>query len=49
VLPDFPLTWGAYRGGRVGVFTFNPMGERGHVDVDRVVYAVDNHAGRLVR
>jgi beta-xylosidase len=40
VLPGFPLTWGAYRGGRVGVFTFNPAGERGYVDVDRVDYDV---------
>lgn len=42
VLPDFPLTWGAYRGSRVGVFTFNPAGERGYVDVDRVDYDVGN-------
>jgi hypothetical protein len=41
VLPDFPLTWGAYRGSRVGVFTFNPAGERGHVDVDKVHYSID--------
>jgi beta-xylosidase len=41
VLPDFPLTWGAYRGSRVGVFTFNPAGERGYVDVDRVEYTID--------
>lgn len=45
VLPDFPLTWGAYRGSRVGLFTFNPAGERGYVDVDGVTYAVDNRAG----
>jgi hypothetical protein len=43
VLPDFPLTWGAYRGSRVGVFTFNPTGEKGYVDVDKVVYRIDNH------
>jgi beta-xylosidase len=45
VLPDFPLTWGAYRGSRVGLFTFNQAGERGYVDVDSVTYAVDNRAG----
>jgi hypothetical protein len=45
VLADFPLTWGAYRGSRVGVFTFNPGGELGYVDVDKVNYAVDNRAG----
>jgi len=42
VLPGFPLTWGAYRGGRVGVFTFNPAGERGYVDVDKVTYSIDS-------
>jgi hypothetical protein len=42
VLPDFPLTWGAYRGSRVGVFTFNPAGEKGYVDLDEVVYRIDN-------
>jgi len=41
VLPDFPLTWGAYRGSRDGVFTFNPAGERGYVDVDKVLYSID--------
>jgi beta-xylosidase len=45
VLPDFPLTWGAYRGSRAGLFTFNPSGERGYVDVDDVTYAIDNRAG----
>jgi beta-xylosidase len=45
VLPDFPLTWGAYRGSRVGLFTFNPAGERGTVDVDAVDYAIDDRAG----
>jgi hypothetical protein len=39
------LTWGAYRGSRVGLFTFNQAGERGYVDVDSVTYAVDNRAG----
>jgi hypothetical protein len=42
VLPDFPLTWGAYRDSRVGVFTFNPAGERGYVDVDKVLYSIDS-------
>jgi beta-xylosidase len=45
VLPDFPLTWGAYRGSRIGVFTFNTDGERGYVDVDQVTYEIDNRAG----
>ncbi len=45
VLADFPLTWGAYRGSRAGLFTFNPKGELGYVDVDAVSYAIDNRAG----
>jgi beta-xylosidase len=45
VLADFPLTWGAYRGSRIGVFTFNPAGERGYVDVDAVNYAIGQRAG----
>jgi hypothetical protein len=48
VLPDFQLTWGAYRGSRVGVFTFNPAGEQGYVDVDRVDYDVDNDGPRFL-
>jgi len=44
VLADFPLTWGAYRGSRVGLFTFNPTGEHGYVDVGGVTYAIDNRA-----
>jgi len=42
VLPDVPLSWGAYRGSRVGVYTFNPAGERGVVDVDRATYVIDS-------
>jgi hypothetical protein len=49
VLPDVPLAWGAYRGSRVGLFTFNPAGERGYVDIDRVDYAVDNRGGGPAR
>ena len=44
VLPDVALTWGAYRGSRVGLFTFNPAGERGYVDIDQVDYAIDHGA-----
>jgi hypothetical protein len=49
VLQDFPLTWGAYRGSRIGLFTFNPVGERGYVDIDQVDYPIDNRAGATVR
>jgi beta-xylosidase len=40
----FQLTWGAYRGGRVGLFTFNPLKEQGYVDIDSVQYAIDRGA-----
>jgi len=36
------LTWGASRGSRAAVFTFNPTGDHGYVDVDAVTYAIDN-------
>ena len=39
VLSGFPLTWGAYRGSRAGLFTFNPAAEKGYVDIDHVTYA----------
>lgn len=42
VLAGFPLTWGSYRGSRAGLFTFNPAGEHGYVDIDTVTYAAAN-------
>jgi beta-xylosidase len=48
VLADFELTWGGYRGSRIGLFTFNPEGERGYVDIDRVTYAIGDGAGAPV-
>jgi hypothetical protein len=41
-----PLAWGAYRGSRIGLFTFNPAGDAGHVDIDRVAYPVNRAAAR---
>ncbi|HYP13329.1 MAG TPA: hypothetical protein VEQ63_05360 [Bryobacteraceae bacterium] len=29
----YKLTWGRYRGDRIGVFTYNDLGEGGHVDL----------------
>lgn len=40
-----PLTWGAYRGSRIGLFTFNPAKDAGYVDIDWVRYPI-NGAGR---
>ena len=42
VLADVPLRWGAYRGSRIGLFTFNATGEHGHVDIATVAYAFGN-------
>ena len=36
----YGLTWGNYRGDRVGLFTFNNSGDGGFVDVDRFDYTV---------
>jgi hypothetical protein len=38
------FTWGAYRGDRLGLFTFNPVGEMGYIDIDTVKYAIANGA-----
>jgi hypothetical protein len=35
----YQLTWGGYRGDRVGLYTYNPNGT-GHVDVDSVHYTI---------
>ena len=35
----YPLTWGAYRGDRVGLFTFNAEAEKGYVDVHDFAYS----------
>ncbi|MCX5264823.1 RICIN domain-containing protein [Streptomyces sp. NBC_00199] len=35
----YQLTWGGYRGDRVGLYTYNPNGT-GHVDFDSVQYTV---------
>ena len=36
----YQLTWGNYRGDRIGLFTFNDQGERGYLDVDSFHYTV---------
>ena len=35
---SYAFVWGAYRGDRIGLFTFNPTADAGHVDVDWVRY-----------
>jgi beta-xylosidase len=36
----YPLTWGDYRGDRIGVCCFNDNGEHGYIDVDWFRYTV---------
>ena len=45
MLAGFPLTWGAYRGSRAGLFSFNRAAERGYVDIDAVSYAIGGRNG----
>ncbi|WP_406154635.1 family 43 glycosylhydrolase [Streptomyces sp. NBC_00882] len=35
----YQLTWGGYRGDRVGIYTYNPNGT-GHIDIDSVQYTI---------
>jgi hypothetical protein len=37
---SYQLTWGSYRGDRVGIFTFNTAGEMGYLDIDDFQYTV---------
>ena len=30
----YMLTWGSYRGDRIGIFTFNNAAEEGYIDID---------------
>ena len=41
----YSLTWGDYRGDRIGLFTFNDAGEQGYVDVDWFDYTVARRGG----
>ena len=38
----YPLTWGSYRGDRVGIFTVNATKAEGLVDVDSFVYHIEH-------
>ncbi|MEO8735490.1 MAG: glycoside hydrolase 43 family protein [Edaphobacter sp.] len=37
----YQLTWGHYRGDRIGIFTFNPAGSAGYTDIDKLQYKVE--------
>jgi beta-xylosidase len=36
----YQLTWASYRGDRIGIFTFNDLGETGYLDVDDFQYKI---------
>ncbi len=40
----YQLKWGNYRGDRIGIYSFNDLGERGYVDVDWFHYVVGRGA-----
>lgn len=40
--PPYQLTWGNYRGDRIGIFTFNPLRVSGYLDVDSVRYRIQH-------
>jgi beta-xylosidase len=40
------LTWGSYRGDRIGIYTYNSLGEAGHLDVDWFHYTYAGPASR---
>ena len=37
--PTYQLTWGGYRGDRIGIYAYN-LGETGHGHVDSFTYTV---------
>jgi len=41
----YQLTWGDYRGDRIGIFTFNNKGTDGYIDCDSFTYTYDSPAG----
>lgn len=38
----YQFTWGHYRGTRIGLFTYNNLGEQGHVDIDWFTHTYSN-------
>ena len=43
-LGQYQLSWGFYRGDRIGIYCFNERGEQGYVDVDYFHYNMAQHA-----
>jgi beta-xylosidase len=42
----YQLTWGNYRGDRIGIYTYNDQGETGYVDVDWFHYTYSSPADK---
>ena len=42
-LGQYQLSWGFYRGDRIGIYCFNERGEQGYVDVDYFHYNMSQH------
>ena len=40
----YQLSWGDYRGDRLGIFTFNNTGDEGYVDCESFTYRYDSPA-----
>ena len=41
----YQLSWGFYRGDRIGIYNFNNKQEGGYLDVDFLIYHYDSPAG----
>ena len=42
-LCDYQLSWGYYRGDRIGIYSYNNMSKSGYVDVDYLRYDMQRH------
>ena len=45
-LGQYPLSWGFYRGDRIGIYCFNERGEQGYIDVDYFHYNMSRKHAR---
>ena len=43
-LGQYQLSWGFYRGDRIGIYCYNELGEQGYIDVDYCHYDMARHA-----
>ena len=40
-LSDYPLSWGYYRGDRIGIYNYNNVADSGYIDVDYLHYEME--------